>query len=110
MSRWRGNEDQCPHCGLKYKKLETGHTYQEVRMMLWLDDPDCTHWKYKRRNTVLGLWHQIKQSMWREHLLQCEHYAMWKEAEDKFEGEFEELMDIVRKEEHSPDDLSDIPF
>ena len=117
MSRYKGNEDTCLVCGLKYRSLRTGYTYAEVRMLLWVGDPDYSKWKYKRRNTVLGLWWSIKQSLWKQHLIECEQMVMWAEAQAKYGEEFEELVDIVTKEfgGEPPEvdeevDLSDIPF
>jgi hypothetical protein len=51
--------------------------FGEVRMMLWVGNPDYSKWRYKRRRTVLGLWHQIKKSMWDEHVLICEENLEW---------------------------------
>lgn len=63
---------KCPHCGVGYRDFRTGLTYQEVYTMLWSSSEDSSNWRYKRRNTVLGLWHQIKVEMWEEHLHLCE--------------------------------------
>jgi hypothetical protein len=71
MSRFSGNNDTCPGCGLVYKDLRTGLNYQGVFEMLWRASADSTQWKYKRRGTVLGLWHQIKQGAWAEHKRGC---------------------------------------
>lgn len=79
-------------------------TYKEVRMLLWVADSDCSQWKYKRRRTVLGLWWQIKQSMWREHLLECEKMLMYYEAQQYKEQESLELEEIIDKE------IDGIPF
>jgi hypothetical protein len=35
--------------------------------MLW----HATEFRYKRRGTILGLWHSIKKSMWEHHLDTC---------------------------------------
>jgi hypothetical protein len=104
VSRFRGNEEACPVCGLVYKDFRVildaqPLTYAEVRMLLWVADPDYTKWKYKRRRTVLGLWHQLKQTAWKEHLLECERIQMYREARERHPEEQAEL-----------DDLSDIPF
>ena len=61
----------CEHCGLKYRDFRTGLTYSAVRDTYWVADPDSAKWKYKRRNTVLGKWREIKKEMWAEHLYQC---------------------------------------
>lgn len=36
--------------------------------MLWVGDDDSSKWRYKRRNTVLGLWHQIKKEMYERYV------------------------------------------
>jgi hypothetical protein len=61
----------CPHCGLKYKDFRTGLSFSEVRNLYWVSDPDSEAWKYKRRNTVLGKWREIKLEMWAAHLYGC---------------------------------------
>ena len=79
MSKCRGEE--CPHCGLAYADMRTGHTYQSIYEMLWSGNEDPETWVYKRRHTILGKWHQIKLEMWDEHLFMCEQQAEWEEAE-----------------------------
>jgi hypothetical protein len=72
MSNSRYNDEQCV-CGLKYKSFRTGiHSFADVRMMLWDGSSKSERWRYKRRNTVLGLWFQIKRLMWKEHQEMCE--------------------------------------
>jgi hypothetical protein len=61
----------CDVCGLDYDDFKTGFTYSDIFGMLWVADDDPSRWRYKRRHTVLGLWHQIKQSMFREHVAEC---------------------------------------
>ena len=39
--------------------------------MFWTDSEDSNQWRYKRRHTILGKWHQIKKEMWQEHLYMC---------------------------------------
>ena len=68
MSKYRGNHDRCPHCGVKYKDFRTGFSYYDVFLMYWSADSDPNTWKYKRRSTVLGKWHQIKKELWEQHL------------------------------------------
>ena len=29
--------------------------------MFWTDSEDSNQWRYKRRHTILGKWHQIKK-------------------------------------------------
>jgi hypothetical protein len=70
---------ECPHCGLTYADLRTGLTYKEVRDMYWTSSTDSKDWKYKRRNTVLGKWRELKLSIWREHLYLCESLAVYEE-------------------------------
>ncbi len=45
---------------LTYSEFRTGLTYLEVYYMLW-------NRKRKRRHTVLGKWHEIKQAMYAEY-------------------------------------------
>lgn len=75
MSRYRGNGDRCPQCGLVYRNLRTGVTYKQVRSWLWSHSHDTKAWRYKRRHGVLGRWHQYKLELWRQHLEGCELYA-----------------------------------
>lgn len=72
---------ECPWCGLAYRELRTGLTFKEVFAMLWSGSNDPADWRYKRRNTVLGKWHQIKREMWEEHLYVCEKQAEYELAE-----------------------------
>lgn len=63
--------DKCKNCGFKYDDLRTGETFASIRNMLWVDDSDSSRWRHKRRGSVLGFWHELKQGMWREHLEMC---------------------------------------
>lgn len=54
----------CPKCGISYADFRTGLVYYDVYYMIY-------NRKYKRRNGVLGYWHQIKQQMWAEHVREC---------------------------------------
>ncbi len=63
---------QCERCGLYYDDMLTGLTYGEVFEMLWEPSHDPSRWRYKRRHTVLGKWHQIKLELWEYHLETCE--------------------------------------
>jgi len=67
VSRYSGNSDKCRGCGITYGQSRTGLTYRDVWLMLW----HKTDFKYKRRGTVLGLWHQIKKSQWENHVDHC---------------------------------------
>jgi len=82
--------EECPICGLRYDDFRTDLTFREVWMQFWSGDPDPTTWVNKRRRTVLGRWHQIKESMWREHLEMCEMQAEW-EANQEREALLEQL-------------------
>lgn len=76
MSRYKGNNDACPHCGTLYKRFRTGLTYQDVFTMLKDYSDDRADWKYKRRGTVLGKWHQHKKELWQRHLdAECPNWA-----------------------------------
>jgi hypothetical protein len=51
-----------------YDKFRTGLTYDDVLSMLWSEEPDPKKWRYRRRGTVLGLWHQLKKEMYEQAL------------------------------------------
>jgi hypothetical protein len=61
MSKF-GTRRNCPD----YDKFKTGLTYQDVYCMMMDESEDREDWKYKRRGTVLGRWHQIKKEMFYE--------------------------------------------
>ena len=71
MSRYRGNSDTCPCCGLTYRDFRTGLTYADVFLWLWSYSQESSNWKYKRRRTVLGRWHMTKKQMWNQHIFEC---------------------------------------
>lgn len=47
-----------------YDEFRTGLTYRDVWEMMRNDDEDRSTWKYKRRGTVLGAWHQLKLQLY----------------------------------------------
>lgn len=67
----RRSDEVCPHCRLSYNDLRTGFTFNDIVQMLFSYDEDSSTWRYRRRNTILGKWHQIKQEFWKEHIKQC---------------------------------------
>lgn len=67
--------ETCERCGLRYEDLDTGLTYREIVGMLWSADPDPATWRYKRRGTVLGMWHQMKLELWTQHLATCDGWS-----------------------------------
>lgn len=72
-SRYKGNNERCPHCQMKYGNFRTGFTYKDIVMMFWDDSDDPGDWTYKRRGTILGKWFEIKQDMWQRHIeVECE--------------------------------------
>jgi len=52
--------------GAEYDRFRTGLTFDEVRRMLWSSSEDSKDWRYRRRGTVLGFWHQLKLALWME--------------------------------------------
>ena len=72
MSRYAGNGERCPICGLTYGRFRTGLTFAEVRSWLWVGSDDPRDWKPKRRGSVLGLWHETKKMLWAEHIRGCD--------------------------------------
>lgn len=71
MSAFHGNNWTCPGCGIRYRDFTTGLTYNDVHKMMWDTSPDPNEWRYKRRGTVLGLWHQTKMELWERHIDGC---------------------------------------
>lgn len=61
---------------IPYHKFRTGLSYQDVADMVWSYSNDPADWPKshhtRRRNTVLGKWHQIKQEMYEQYLLAFE--------------------------------------
>jgi hypothetical protein len=47
-----------------YEEFRTGLTFRTVRQLLWSSSDDPTTWRYRRRRTVLGFWHQLKQQLY----------------------------------------------
>lgn len=52
----------------RYATFRTGLTFGDVRRMLWVHSPDPADWRYKRRRTVLGFWHQLKLQLWAQYI------------------------------------------
>jgi hypothetical protein len=49
----------------EWRRFKTGMSYRDVYSMLWSADASAPEtWHYKRRGTVLGMWHRIKLEMW----------------------------------------------
>lgn len=55
----------CPICGITYDEFRTGYTYEDIYYLLW-------NRGYKRRNTVLGYWRQLKLEQWERHKITCD--------------------------------------
>ena len=79
----------CPTCGLRYDRFKTGLKYRDVHEMMRDGSDDPADWRYKRKHTVLGLWHQIKQERWQQHVDECAaqaaHDAQMNEPGDAWE-------------------------
>lgn len=76
-----GLPDQCEYCDLHYEDFRTGLIFQDVVDMMWSGSSDPKDWRYKRRNSVLGYWRQIKIEEWRNHLENCAQEAEWTESD-----------------------------
>ena len=55
---------------MSYGEFKTGFRYYDVYLMIDGLNPEI--WKYKRRGTVLGFWHQLKKELWNRHLDECQ--------------------------------------
>jgi len=62
---------------VSYQDFRTGFTYADVYSLLWVGDDDPAAWRYKRRHTILGKWHQMKLEMWSEHIEACDGETEW---------------------------------
>lgn len=70
----QGDEAAKGHRIPTYEEFRTQLTFAQVRQMLWVQSSDPKDWRYKRRNTVLGLWRQIKREMYAEMLAWADSY------------------------------------
>jgi hypothetical protein len=61
----------CPHCKINYSEFRTGLQYEDVFDMLWVSSENPEEWVYKRKGSVLRLFHAIKLGMWKEHVEHC---------------------------------------
>jgi len=64
----KGNSRTNVHEPVDYDDFRTGLDFRTVRQMLRVGSDDPRDWRYKRRHTVLGLWHQLKQQLYAEYL------------------------------------------
>lgn len=74
---------KCDVCDLEYDDFKTGETFQTVLDSLWVGIDDPEYWNYKGRHSVLGRWHEIKQTMWKDHLAQCEEGEGYDPGDDE---------------------------
>ena len=93
----------CEYCGLEYDDFPSGYSYDEIYEMMWKGDEDPSMWRNKNRHGVLGLWHEMKQTMWQEHVDQCEQME---EGEEYDEDEMDEVLDDFIEDK----DLEPVPF
>lgn len=70
----------CSTCGLDYADFRTDTTYANVWQQFWSGNDDPNTWRNKRRNTVLGRWHELKMMLWNEHVRQCEEQAAYEKV------------------------------
>ena len=81
--------DKCDACGIEYDDFRTGEDYQSVYDTLWKASDDRSQWLNKGRHTVLGRWHELKQSLWRDHLEMCDGTYVQAEDLDPWEQDIE---------------------
>lgn len=53
-------------CGARYADMRTGLTFADVRQMLFVASDDPSQWRNRRRNGVLGFWHELKLMQWEQ--------------------------------------------
>ena len=49
-----------------YDRFRTGLSYSAVWEMMRNESEDPKDWRYKRRGTVLGMWHELKLQMYHQ--------------------------------------------
>lgn len=49
-----------------YDEFRTGLTFREVKRLMFDNHEDRARWKYKRRRTVLGAWHELKLQLYHQ--------------------------------------------
>lgn len=70
--------------------MKTGMDFGSVQDMLFVHNDDSSTWRQKGRHSVLGLWFEIKRSMWQDHLEMCEDPEAQEEWLKDFDpGDFE---------------------
>jgi hypothetical protein len=47
-----------------YDAFRTGLTFASVKRLMFDNRDDRSKWKYKRRGTVLGAWHELKLQLY----------------------------------------------
>lgn len=93
MSRYCGNCEECPTCGITYGEFRTGMSYRGIFELLMDNSDDPSEWHNKTRHTILGKWHELKKQWWAHHIEEC---AMQKEFEDaKGKGDAWESSDVI---------------
>lgn len=86
MSRYKGNGEACPVCGLTYGQFRTGFAWEDIWGLFYTaPDADPSTWVRKNRGRILGRWHQIKKELWAEHLEVCGVPALPEEPIDQME-------------------------
>lgn len=65
----------CPNCKQSYAEFRTGYTYRDIFEMRWKPADPQSAWLYKRKRSILGMWHQLKKEMWLEHLANCKNLS-----------------------------------
>lgn len=72
MSVCYKDTEVCLVCGITYKQFRCSiQTFQEARNLLYTGIEDPIKWRYKRRRSVLGIWHAMKKMEWEYHLQEC---------------------------------------
>lgn len=95
----------CPYCGIDYDDFKTGHSFADVKGLMWVGTDDPARWRYKRRHTVLGSWRELKQKMFLEHI---EFHEL--EAAAKEEEKLQEAEAIAEREAIMAEQSGDVSF
>ena len=73
MSRYSGNNDRCPVCGIRYRDFRCAEitSWQEALESMWSASDNPKDWRNKRKGGVLGYWYRQKQREWDYHIETC---------------------------------------
>jgi hypothetical protein len=72
-NNWRGLKcDGCPlACRYRDFHVFDRNGFAETVQSLYVETDDPSKWRYKRRRTILGMMHEHKRDLWKQHTQGC---------------------------------------